>query len=632
MKSATDIFLLDAKPLNLAPEQLLQIGGEGAVYAHGAKAIKVYHTPDRWRADKLRYLVQQPVAQSFPPNVLSPQTLLLNGAGAVVGFAMARLPPAALPVRNLAQPVFCRQHAIGIGAAARLLTKMWDTLDTLHRRGIVVGDLNEGNIWFDRVALTAASGPAGTHWIDVDSYQVGNFPCPVALLPFLDPDLYHVRDFRSRRHFSPETDWYAFAVLLVRALLHVHPYGGTHHQLKSLTARAQAGISVFDDAVTYPQSARPPQVLPDPLLRYLRRIFEAGERGAFPRPLLVDLATSARHCPVCGLSYSASRPRCPRCRPRVEPVIRRRNPAWRVTRLLDGDATLLYVAPQSGAQIAIVRYRQGTYELGYLRLGQKPHLIPLFQGNPGYRFAVWGDLVVVNPPGSAKLLLVDVGEGLARRGRMLETCLFQGSAAFAVAGRFLYRLARGSLLRAEIRYGHVVEDMAATVYRDQATVWGAPAYDTVAGFQRSLAGSQFFLGGRSGAPLVFPAQPTPTGRSHGTITVCFSDKAAAFIWQSVSAGQTLTHYLTVTPGGKTIASMSFSATDSPHDWIEGKALVGTTLLHPVDDGILKIDAAGSSTLLPAGGLVNATSLLHPWRDGVLVQNERTLALLTTAAP
>jgi hypothetical protein len=57
-----------------------------------------------------------------------------------------------------------------------------------------------------------------------------------------------------QRTFTPDNDWYAFAVLLFRSLTLVHPYGGVDPELSTLPRRAAARRSVFSPQVRVSQT------------------------------------------------------------------------------------------------------------------------------------------------------------------------------------------------------------------------------------------------------------------------------------------------------------------------------------------------------------------------------------------
>jgi DNA-binding helix-hairpin-helix protein with protein kinase domain len=223
--SPTTIFH-NGRPLPLDPADLLQAGGEGMVFALGsAQAAKVYHQPTAAQRAKLQQWMATQMGGKLPAAVLGPQELLHNQQGEIVGFTMRRLPGEARPFKKLGQPT--QQPPTTLAQRVAYLQHIHTTLTTLHQQGLIVGDLNDHNLFY-------LPSTGQTAWVDVDSYQWSGFPCPVALQTFLDPYLYPVADFGQQPVFSEGSDWYAFFVLLVKTLLYAHPYGGVHHAHKTL--------------------------------------------------------------------------------------------------------------------------------------------------------------------------------------------------------------------------------------------------------------------------------------------------------------------------------------------------------------------------------------------------------------
>lgn len=200
--------------------------------------------------------------------------------------------------------------ADGVLAIFRELSK---TIAELHARGIVVGDLNDGN-----VALTREPAGRLEPWlIDADSMQLPGFACSVAHERFLDPRLYGV-DLAKAVALSKESDWYALAVMLFGALVFVHPFGGTHPSHPTLLRRAEARHSVLRGDVKLPRSALRPDVLADDALAFFSDVFERDRRAPLP-PACLDARFS--RC-ACGVEHA--RAACPACTARVHvrPVVR----------------------------------------------------------------------------------------------------------------------------------------------------------------------------------------------------------------------------------------------------------------------------------------------------------------------
>ncbi|MEJ2747508.1 MAG: hypothetical protein P8183_06325, partial [Anaerolineae bacterium] len=513
--------------------------------------------------------------------------LVADANGAVAGFQMARLPAGSLPIKKLSNPLFWQKNKLQLTAILPLLQQIHTTLARLHHLNITVGDFNDHNIYFTH----HASRITNHAFIDVDSYQFAPFPCPVAMPAFLDPALYHVTDFSRQPYFSPLTDWYAFAVLLVKSLLQVHPYGGAHARYKSLTARAQAQISVLDQSVTYPQTARHPDTLSDDLLDAIHRIFTKGARFPFPARLLTDYAAHLTTCPHCGLSYSASRGHCPDCHfsvPAPQP------PSPQSPRQLfttDGFIELVAVQP-NGRILTIVR-ENDSYKLvrlgaGGKFAGGKLDEMVLFNGRSGYRFAIFGRHLAVNPPQSGQLLILDVSGQQPQKVTLLETALFRETAVFAATARHLYRIAGTWIMRGAVRDGLYVEDAIATAHRHQTRFWASPLGETVAGYHRIFAEHRFFLI-HEDSSYDIPIPPLVQGESLRETAVTFTTSAVTIQRTIQQRGQQHRDTTTCNLRGQIIQTSSEPLTDNG---------MGTAVIHHHPAGQL-IQTSSQLTFRPA---------------------------------
>lgn len=521
------VFVAKRK-LVLRPAQLIQSGGEGMVFGVEQTAVKLYHHPQPHHAAKLTHLCQSGLAAQLPPGVLAPQALAYDAQQQIVGFQMARLPAGAYPLKKLASPLFWQKNGLTLPTILALFCQMHATLCRLHQLGVVVGDLNDQNVHF-----VPGDGRLA-YWLDVDSYQVGTFPCPVAALPFLDPALYGVQDFGQRPYFTPETDWYAYFVLLLKSLLHAHPYGGAHKQHKSLQARAQAGVTLADSAVTYPPGARPLETLSDELLHHMHKVFALGQRDVFPLQLLVQLAADLTTCAQCGLAYPRRRAGCPACcRPTPVP---QPMPGAGLRQLLQVDGALVFVRILGNGRILAISHHAGSYFLHRLGIGGVIEEVPLFNGRAGYHFALFqppgsGPVLAVNPPRSAQLLLLDVRSAVPRKLALLETGCFGETAVFAATPAHLFRIAGGWIMRGTLRDGLYLEEAVATAHPNQTRFWASPYAEMLAGFRRIFAETRCFLW-HAEAGYDVPLPPLQARQSVREMGVSFGRNAVAF-WRIV---------------------------------------------------------------------------------------------------
>lgn len=618
---------------------LIQIGGEGAVYAHNGSAVKQYTYPNHMRSEKLKSFLAMNLAARLPANVLVPKRLLIDEHDVVTAFEMALLPPTTLPLKKLSQSPFCQQLAIDLAYELELLVDLGHDLKEIHASNVIVGDLNDHNIYFDpathsgRSSHAARMNKAKCYWIDVDSFQFGPFPCPVALQDFLDPHLYGVNDFSSKPVFSRESDWYAFSVLLCKLLLKTHPFGGTHHQLKTVRSRAEAGVSVFQPAVTYPKSARPSFVLNDELLTYLQRVFEEGHRAPAPLVELQALRNNLTHCPACEQLYSASRPHCPSCHRQSRRVTSApQTAALRVRKLLHtaGIISQVFVGPSD--TITVVTRQGDTYRLVELRSGEIIHEQTLFSGNPGAHFGLFRETLVINPASRRELLLVDIGDSGPRLLQTLDSERFEGEAVFATTPQALYRIAAGCILRGEVRHGRYLEEIIATAHRWRTRFWASPSSDRLAGFHRRFGDSRFFTIDEEGRQFeITPATPSSSAlRNITAIDVAWDRRNVAFIWHEKAGGALEHHLQVVDMQGKTRHQATSAFVSAPFDRLDGRLLNTLTVLHPTDQGILKVQPNAQVLLHDLAPSTSAGAILHWHSAGVLIQDSNTLSLAETA--
>ncbi|HID00910.1 MAG TPA: hypothetical protein EYP05_06210 [Piscirickettsiaceae bacterium] len=419
-------------------------------------------------------------------------------------------------MKRLSNPAYRQKQTIHASDIAALLTQVHQTITRLHQQKIIIGDLNDTNIFFQPGSMTP-------FFIDVDSYQIGRFPCPVALPAFLDPALYHVSDFSRDTYFTPSSDWYAFAVLLVKSLLGVHPYGGTHPQRKMLADRASAGIAVWHTAVTYPARAYPPEILSDNLLHWLDATFTRGQRRPFPPDLLIRYAKRLKTCPQCGQEHP--RARCPVCHRALPAAPTPPQTAVLYTAPPNGSIEAVTVLPNG--RIAAVTRIKDTYHWLRLGLGGVTAETPLFRGSPGCRFAIFdGRYLAVNPPDKPQLLILDGKQTPPPQITLLETAAFRDTAVFAAASRHLYRIAGDWIMRGAVRHGRYLEEAIATAHRAQTWFTASPYDEAIAGCHRIFAEYRFFVQTPHGS-YDLPLPPTAPGEHIAGIRLRFAPDQVA---------------------------------------------------------------------------------------------------------
>lgn len=249
--------------VTLAQQDFVGQGGQAAVFVQGDTAFKVFHDPAQAiPAGKIAEL-----AAIGDPNVIRPRHLLADAKGRPVGYTM-RFVRDAHVLCQLCTRTFRERQGVTPEQVFALVQRIRAGVEACHRAGVIVVDLNEMNLLVDR-------GFGDVFFIDVDSYQTAHFPA-TALMDT-------VRD----RHappgaFDAATDWFAFAVVTFQLLVGIHPYKGTHPAVKTLDARMERDLSVFDPAVKVPKACYPFDVIPADWRAWYRAVFQDGLRRPPP--------------------------------------------------------------------------------------------------------------------------------------------------------------------------------------------------------------------------------------------------------------------------------------------------------------------------------------------------------------
>ena len=213
----------------------LGVGGEARIYAVAGDetlAAKLYHRPTRERAAKLSAMLANPpedpmsgqghVSIAWPVDLLtSPQD-----GSQVLGFLMPRVKEMS-PIIDFYHPKTRRKKHpfFNYRYLLRTARNLAACVSALHKRGYVIGDLNESNILVGDTALVTL--------VDTDSFQVPDpgsertHRCRVGKPEFTPPELQNVRfEWVDRKQ---EHDLFGLGVLLFQLLMEgVHPFAGRH--------------------------------------------------------------------------------------------------------------------------------------------------------------------------------------------------------------------------------------------------------------------------------------------------------------------------------------------------------------------------------------------------------------------
>ncbi|MBD2175943.1 hypothetical protein H6F42_03290 [Pseudanabaena sp. FACHB-1998] len=316
-----DIYL-NQKRIKVNPKNAIGKGGEADIYdLKNGKVLKLFKPsdhpdyellPQEQLAAKVRIALHQQKLPAFPQNlpvrVIKPETLAKDKQGMILGYAMPYLQNT-VPLLKYSDRNYRQTNAISQQFITELFRDLHESVLKIHQVNVTIGDFNDLNLLVSQNQVNL---------IDADSFQFGQFPCQVFTARFVDPilcDRTANQPILNSPH-NPESDWYAFTVMLMQSLLYVDPYGGVYKP-KSQTAmiphsaRPLQRITVFHPDVRYPKPAIPYKVLSDDLLQHFHNCFEKDWRGDFPQQLLESMRWTK--CNQCGIEHL--RTTCPICRP-----------------------------------------------------------------------------------------------------------------------------------------------------------------------------------------------------------------------------------------------------------------------------------------------------------------------------
>lgn len=608
MTAAGNGLKLRGKALRLPASAVLGVGGEATVFdIGGGEVAKIWHAATASQQRKVRALLA--LTPALPPEIVAPTDLVTDARGDVAGFVMPRVPADFVPFALL----FKKSSAPDPRVALAALQHLHRVLVGLHARRIVVGDLSDQNVVVrgDEVRL-----------LDVDSFQIDGEPCPVATEATLDPELYGV-DLSLRPSFSPRTDAYAFAVLAFRALLLVHPYGGTYPRLPTVLERALDRRPVFDKSVVYPvKLARPFATLTDELQACFTAIFRDGDRALLPSQALAELSAGLVICADCGAFFPRSRRACPTCARRLPaPIVTR---GLRAHLLLETRGDIIAGSLQADGLTVVAREGDVLVRHETLGLGRPPRA--LGRGRTA-RISPFG--VVVSSLDDTLLVFADAGDGPPIA---TTTLPFEGTPMFAIAGDRVIRLCGDLALEGRPRRADLVERPVSSALTGQTFLSPGPHPEgVVLGFTRVFRQIRFFRVTAGNHQDLSPTSLEPD-EVFERATLHDDGGRTLLLRHTRLRGVELARLDLLDHGGEVmVANRLRRDADPTRTSLDGRLVRGGVVLHPTDEGIVREELRhgrlGDCTTLPGtDAYVSARSLLlaHPRGVVVLEGNRATL--------
>ena len=231
------VYNLDGKRINLGNE--INRGGEGIIYEMSDPQLvaKIY-LPEKRNRDKFQKIKLIVDCGFRCDGICFPQTILKNADNELVGFAMPRVRGKAVSLQTLCNPMrlaneYSNWTKKGL---VELCMNILRKINYLHKRDMLFGDVNLNNI--------LVASPSEVYFVDTDSYQIGNYLCPVGTEEFTAPEILGKNYKTFARSVSHEN--YAVAVLLFEIMMYgKHPYGSRNLEFREAMRR---------EAFPYPRS------------------------------------------------------------------------------------------------------------------------------------------------------------------------------------------------------------------------------------------------------------------------------------------------------------------------------------------------------------------------------------------
>lgn len=223
-------------------------GGEGSVFLTDKPGLvcKIYHQDKltRHRLEKLRLMVDCGINK---PGICWPIDAVLNREGKPVGYLMPEAKGTELQ-RSLFIPPLMKKNfpawkRIDI---VELAINIMEKINYLHSQNIIVGDINPSNILINE--------DKKVYFVDTDSYQIEEFPCPVGTITFTAPEIQRKPFSEFLRSVGNER--FALATLLFMLMLPgKNPYA------------QQGGANLIDNIIemdfSYPFGSKSNKKTPD---------------------------------------------------------------------------------------------------------------------------------------------------------------------------------------------------------------------------------------------------------------------------------------------------------------------------------------------------------------------------------
>ncbi len=299
-------------------------GGEGTVYLlddHPNLVLKQYSEPlSTEKQAKLKHMVAITNAK-IEAYAAWPVDLVHDNKKQIVGFVMRRL-NRYVPIHMLFSPMDRKKMFAdkGYNFLVHVARNLAVAFFQLHNAGLIIGDVNEGNILVD------ANGMIG--FIDCDSFQVRDhnsyYYCEVGVPRYTPPELLKMGTFENVVR-TINTDSFSLSVLIFQLLfLGRHPFAGKNKSAVDINEET----AIKNHQFAYSLDNRQKQLFPPddsfdikslstPLIELLHRSFEREGNRPSPADWANALEEFGKIMVTCKSSklhtYPSTMTECPWC-------------------------------------------------------------------------------------------------------------------------------------------------------------------------------------------------------------------------------------------------------------------------------------------------------------------------------
>jgi hypothetical protein len=577
---------LNQKRFKLNPKSAIGKGGEADIYDIGnGKVLKLFKPanhpdyelmPQEQQAATARLALHQQKLRVFPQNlpvrVIKPETLATDKQGAILGYTMPFLQNT-IPLLKYSDRNYRSTNGISQQFVTNLFRDLHNTVLQVHQANVTIGDFNDLNLLVSQNQVNL---------IDADSFQFGQFPCQVFTARFVDPILCdrNVNQPILNSPHNPNSDWYAFTVMLMQSLLYVDPYGGVYKPKPPTamiphSARPLQRITIFHPDVRYPKPAIPYKVLSDDLLHHFHNCFEKDWRGDFPKPLLESMRWTK--CNQCGIEHL--RTSCPICTPSpLAPL-----PRGEGNKIGEISCKVLQIFQTEGVILQVVLQNNSLYYLYHDRseFKREDHAV-LLSGelDANIQFTILGKSTIVTKQGKA-------------------ITLSQGQPPNAIAADLIranscsrYWLNNGQLLRD----GKLGNEYIGDILEGQTQFWIGENFGF--GFYRAGSLSVAFTFDVKRVGICDRIQLPPIRGELIDANCVFSDRICWFFTATQEQGKIMHRVSILRDTGELVATLVAQKGDIA--WlanIHGSSAIANWLFVPTDEGIARVEVHNGQIMI-----------------------------------